>query len=86
MPTNPLTENVARREVEHGQATGIENSKDVSAYKGSWRRFFWDTWDKPPEVWATDITDMLDEVTSGGHLGTSTSIQGRQHIVNICLS
>ncbi len=50
MSLKPLNENVSRVDVEHVQAFGIENGKDVSAYKRTWRSYFWDTWDKSPEA------------------------------------
>lgn len=46
----PLDENVARRDIEHAKALGVENGKDVSTEKRTWKNYVWDSWDKSPEV------------------------------------
>lgn len=43
-------ENVARKDIAHVEAAGIQNGKDLSAQKRSWKSYFWDTWDKSPAV------------------------------------
>ncbi len=45
-----LKDNVERINVEHVKPVGIENGIDVSVKNRTWRNYFWDTWDKSPEV------------------------------------
>ncbi|CAK7202128.1 hypothetical protein SEUCBS139899_004848 [Sporothrix eucalyptigena] len=56
-------ENVERRDIDHVAARGIENGKDVSAFRRTWRSWFWDSWDKGPEerklLFKTDCTLLL---------------------------
>jgi ACS family pantothenate transporter-like MFS transporter len=46
----PLDENVARKDVAHISPAGVEGNIDVSAKNQSWKSYFWDSWDKSPEV------------------------------------
>ena len=50
MVGKPIAENVQRRSVDHVTAAGVEDGKDVSSEKRSWKNYFWDSFDKSPEV------------------------------------
>ena len=50
-----LQENVPRLHIEHAAPVFIDNGRDLSAKKAPWQSYFWDTWDKSPEVSIDDI-------------------------------
>lgn len=52
MSLSPLEENVKRKDVDGRlEAAGISgDQKDISTVNRSWKSYFWDSWDKSPEV------------------------------------
>jgi len=48
-----LEENVKRKDIEHVVPSGVLGNNDVSTEGRSWKYYFWDSWDKSPEVMIT---------------------------------
>ncbi|EXJ78914.1 hypothetical protein A1O3_08414 [Capronia epimyces CBS 606.96] len=80
-----LEENVARRNIEHAKARGVENGKDVSTEKRTWKNYFWDSWDKSPEerrlIFKADST-----LLAFACLGTFVKYLDRSNINNAFVS
>ena len=43
-------ERVDPKDIDHAKPSALVGDVDLSAEKGSWKRYFWDSFDRSPEV------------------------------------
>lgn len=43
-------ERVDPKDIDHAKPSALVGELDLSAEKGSWKRYFWDSFDRSPEV------------------------------------